>query len=304
MMENNIDDFEKIIELSKIEIGTASYKLNFNLNVKFNLGLIKASLGDVHEIAKNFQAPECPDNLYMNHGQFIHVKGDGIKNVIKELRDKANSNRAIISLINQCEIVDSGDNPIPSFMVLQFSIEGSTLYTTVYFRALEVSKFLKINIEEIRLIISQINNSFIDRIKDVSLSIFAFRAYINTQINVLERAKIDRIPQKDLLKYLLVSSNLEDLISLLQQRKQSPTVIEYQSFEYILSILVDKDYSSMIHPDLCKPLTIKYFKEIIELCKELKKLRQFSSHSSQVTEIDEKYQNKIEMIIKELRNDA
>ena len=42
----------------------------------------------------------------MNHGEYIHKFGNGINNVIKQLKEKQASNRAIISLINQENIME------------------------------------------------------------------------------------------------------------------------------------------------------------------------------------------------------
>jgi thymidylate synthase len=98
-------------------------------------------------LAKDYQNPVKPPSLYINHGEYI--TSDGIVHIINELKLKQTSNRALLSLINQEDIIGSGDNPIPSFMVLQFSLEGEELYVTTYFRALEVANFLNVNLEEI-----------------------------------------------------------------------------------------------------------------------------------------------------------
>ena len=85
------------------------------------------------------------NELHINHGSYI---GDGLEHIIDELKNKPSSNRALFSLISQKDISKSGDNPIPSFMIFQTCIDDNILYCSVYFRALEVSTFLRINTEE------------------------------------------------------------------------------------------------------------------------------------------------------------
>jgi len=286
-----IEDFERIIELSKSNIMSGKYKINFNIKVNFDIKLIENSLQDVNQLAIDFQNPKCPENLYINHGEYIHKKGNGVDNVIKELREKNNSNRAIISLINQEDIIGSGDKPIPSFMILQFSIEdGNQLYITVYFRALEVSNFLRINIEEIRIIIESIKSKIIN-IDKVFLNIFAFRAYIKEDINPLQRAKLDLIKDP------------KELIELLEEKKTFSTVIEYKIYEDIVN-WINKDSSNYIHQSIKKPLIKKLLNNIIIISKEIEDLRTKSSHSHDIDKKQNDYKNKIDKLIKELRNDT
>jgi len=135
-----------IISNAEVYIGTHPHILNFILQSKFNISILKNEtfLAEA-ELARDFQNPVKPDSLDINHGEYI--KENGVQHLIDELKKKKNSNRALISLINQEDIIESKDNPIPSFMVVQCYIEEhNKLYFTIYFRALEVSKFLKINL--------------------------------------------------------------------------------------------------------------------------------------------------------------
>ena len=299
----HITKFQRIISLSEESIHS-EYELNFNLQVSFNIDLILNPILDVKKDALAFQQPKCPNNLQMNHGEYINKNGNGIQNVIKELKAKHTSNRAIISLINQNDIVGSGDNPIPSFMILQFSIENSNeLYVTTYFRALEVSKFLRINIEEIRMIIQQIQEEIID-ITKVNLNIIAFRAYIKKDINPLKRAKLDLLSQIKILGLLRKHKDKKELLSLLEEKKASSTIIEYNSFEMILECLNDEDSETDINSDINQPLIKSKFEELIKISKELKDLRTKSSHSPQINEKQEIYITLIDEIIREIRHDS
>lgn len=301
MEYKTITSLEEVSGLAIKEINGDDYRINFNLKVNFHKELITKKMEDVYQDALDFQNSSLPASLYMNHGEFIHKFGDGIKNVVNQLKEKHASNRAIISLINQEDIMESKDNPIPSFMVLQFSIENhDQLYVTAYFRALEVSKFLRINTEEIRQIIEKI---FLEHrsLEQVFLNIFAFRAYINSDINPLKKPKIDTFTQKNIFKYLKKEKNLSDFIGLLNEKKTSSTVIEYSSFEDILSWLEDEEFSDQIHSSLTKPIVISILKEIIFLSKSLKDLREKVSHSQELTDTQDKFKEKIENLISEIR---
>jgi len=297
-----IEDFERIIELSKSNIMSGKYKINFNIKVNFDIKLIENSLKDVNQLAIDFQNPKCPDNLYMNHGEYIHKKENGIDNVIKELKEKKTSNRAIISLINQEDIVGSGDNPIPSFMILQFSIENSNhLYVTAYFRALEVSKFLRINIEEIRIIIENVKTEIVD-IDKVFLNIIAFRAYIKEDINPLQRAQLDLLTSQKI--FAILKKKPKELVKLLEEKKTSSTIIEYKSYQDIIEWMEDTDSADDIHKDIMKPIINKLFKDIVDISIEIEDIRTKSSHSHDIDSKQNNYKNKIDELIRELQNDT
>lgn len=301
-----IKNLEEISEKAIFAVEGSSYVLNLNLKFKFNIGLIENSLSDVSNIATKFQNKDCPKDLYINHGMFIHKNGrDGIMNVVEQLKNNDSGNRALISLINQEDIIDSEDKPIPSFMILQFALENKKdLYITTYFRALEVSQFLRINTEEIRQIIGKIAEN-ITSIQKIYLNIISFRAFVKRDINTLEKPEIDLLNQKDILKYLLKKdSNLESLIMLLEEKNNSSSIIEYNAFEYILGWLEDSTYIDMIHENLNKSLIIGILKEIISLMASLKELRKQSSHGERIDNEYKKYKEKLNQLIVEIRNDS
>lgn len=305
MEYEEIADLEDISNKAIEKIDNKLYLINFDLRVAFAKNLVNVPISNFYHDALDFQNKKCPDTLHMNHGEFIHRVGDGIENVITQLKDKQASNRAIISLINQCEIMNSKDNPIPSFMILQFSIENNTeLYVTTYFRALEVSKFLRINTEEIRQIIQQILTRFLD-VNKIYLNIFAFRAYIKRDINPLKKPKIDTFDKQDIFKYLLASNaDLNKLIDLLNEKKTSSTVIEYLSFQNIIDWIKDTSFSSLIHSDLKKTLVMTILKEIVEILAYLKDLREKTSHNNEIDTKYAEYQQKVEQLIRVIRNDS
>lgn len=273
-------------------------QLNFSLQVTFPIGIVKKpALPDVLPDAEDFQKVEKPAHLHINHGMFI--KENGIQNLINELKNKKNSNRAIISLIHQDDIVGKGDNPIPSFMIIQAAIENNTLFLTTYFRALEVSTFLRINLEEIRMILNQIHSNF-DEIESVNLHIFAFRAYIQKDINPLKRARIELLKETEILK-TLESPIKKDLIPLLQEKiRTKTTVVDDHSFHLILEILQNANVNDAIPQLLKETYTTKIMQEIIYTSNEIKKVRSVNSHSAKIDELYATYSIQIQKLIDEI----
>lgn len=301
MSYDEITNLEDISRKAISKIPNESYLVNFDLKVKFNRNLVNTSIRDVELLAKDFQELKCPKTLYMNHGEYINKKTDGIQNVINELK-KEKSNRSLISLINQEDIIDSKDKPIPSFMILQFSIEeGTKLYVTTYFRALEVATFLRVNIEEIRLILKRILNSYL-AVEEIYLNIIAFRAYNKPERISLIKPKIDLFGESEILKHLM-KDEFNKLIPLLDEKKYVSTVIEYQSLEYIIKLINDEVFKKFIHENLQKPLVSVILKEAVVILKELKELRQRASHHSSIDDKEKEFKEKIEKLIREIRNE-
>jgi hypothetical protein len=292
------DSFEEVHSYALELLQENPNQLNLSLQVTFPIDIVKKpALPDVLPDAEDFQKVEKPAHLHINHGMFI--KENGIQNLINELKNKKNSNRAIISLIHQDDIVGKGDNPIPSFMIIQAAIENNTLFLTTYFRALEVSTFLRINLEEIRMILNQIHSNF-DEIESVNLHIFAFRAYIQKDINPLKRARIELLKETEILK-TLESPIKKDLISLLQEKiRTKTTVVDDHSFHLILEILQNANVNDAIPELLKETYTTKIVQEIIYTSNEIKKVRSVNSHSTKIDELYATYSIQIQKLIDEI----
>ncbi|MFQ5799838.1 MAG: hypothetical protein ACE5H0_14255, partial [Bacteroidota bacterium] len=166
---------------------------NLLLAFEFPITLVESTFVSLHEDrAKEWQSETPPETLPFSHGHFF--KGEkGIQHVIGELRGKRGSRRALVSLIDMDDIVGHGDEPIPSFMVAQFGIEARVIYATSYFRALEVNKFLPVNIAEICLLLRRVQEEF-QFLEIVRFVLMAFRAYEDPEF-VLDRARIDMQPR-------------------------------------------------------------------------------------------------------------
>ncbi|MEK3885733.1 hypothetical protein [Paenibacillus sp. PL2-23] len=291
-----VENFEEILSLAKEMVSVGDYKLNFSLKVKYGIELVKTpQLLDVSTEAEAWQNPVQPTFLQINHGSYIGESG--INHVIEELKIKQHSNRALVSLINQKDIMKSGDNPIPSFMILQFSQEGNELYVTAYFRALEVSKFLRINIEEARIIINQIYKE-IPNITNVKLNIFAFRAYVKEQQTTLRKQEIDLMPERQLL--ILMQTNPKKMITLLKEKLHESTVIENGSLNLINEIINDSSARATLHKCFSGELLKDVLKKALASSQELMDLRRKTSHNPRINELNTEYLGYLNRFIEEV----
>ncbi len=271
----------------------------FNWTLQFECDaqdLRKLVMTDVREEAEGWRSEAVPTDFYFTHAQFYT---DGVKHIIKELIDKPTSNRALYSLISQDHIRDKGVNPIPSFMVLQCQIDNDVLYCTCYFRALEVSQFLKINLEEIRQTLVEIHIG-VPRFSKVHLTIFAFRAYIEKNRLPLRRPKLETLHDDELLALLLDASAIRALDSMLQELSKAVTTVSAEKLESLKRILsYDKPYIK-IPEKLKKPLFNEKLLSAIAATKTLAELRQKGSHGDAVDVATKTYQATIEMLRDEL----
>lgn len=198
---------------------------NVILNGEFEIAEIESSFIKMHtDVAEKWQDSKRPKELLINHGEYIY-KGEqpsekkGINFILNELKTKEHGNRACYSLVNMEDIVKSGDDALPSFMVLQFSFSrenSDTLLVSAYFRALEVKNFLPINLAEICLNIKSIKSKII-RIKRFELNIFAFRAQYIENYNCLRQSKLDILNSVEMYKSLISDKKL--IIDALKDKK-------------------------------------------------------------------------------------
>ena len=162
------------------------------------------------ELAELWQQSSRPSTLKFNHGEYLNkYNKSALDYLIDELKIKNDSNRACWSLIDMGSLIDSGDNPIPSFLVLQAGIsdDNKTLNITCYYRALEIKNFLPINLAEICLIASEIDNAFGNKFDNITITIHAFNAYIKDNFTCLSRAKLDTFTEAEIATKIAVIGN-------------------------------------------------------------------------------------------------
>lgn len=287
-----ITSLEEIVKQAEQEI-ESEFTLNYVTSSTISIADLKNKpIEDVTEEAILWAARERPVELQINHGEYIK---DGLDHIISELKHKKTSNRALFSLISRDDIVDTGDQPIPSFMIMQCNIHENILYCTSYFRALEVSKFLRVNLEELRLKICNIHNE-IPEFKNVNITIFAFRAYINRKINTLRIPEIDRTHPIKL--FTMLNTAPGKIAVMLREKSLASTVIQTDSIKHLLEAL-ENGACTKFNTTLIR----NNANDAIATAESLLKLRQKFSHHPDIEALNQTFHNKITAIAEELENE-
>lgn len=210
------------------------------------------------ELAEMWQAPQLDEKvLYFNHGMHFSTEEypSGIDYIIHEIGQKITSSRAVLVTVNSKEITKTApDALLPSLMSIQvgFDRDQTTLHVTMSLRALEASRFFKINICEVLFLAQQICNKY--PFTNIEVTISAFRVQIKEQFGCFLKAKLDTLAQSCEIASKLASlaysndpaqiaSKIEYIISLIKDKKlRSETVIETVGIENLLkSIIAVKD---------------------------------------------------------------
>jgi hypothetical protein len=278
-----IADFEDIVAnaVSQFADSGQKYVINFTGRYKFAaIMLLTPQLVDVVAKAELWQSTKRPRTLHFSHGEYIGE--NGITNIAAELRRKQNSNRAIISLISQNHIIGSGDEPIPSFMSMQCGLEGSTLYVTVNYRALELSTFLRLNLEEIRIMVRRIYDELLN-FEHVALSIIAFRGYVQLGMNTLERCRIDQLTPMEILK--VVEKEPERLPDLLREKAAHTTTVATDSIEQLLEVFSNPRYEMDIPFAFNRDGLVRSIGMVLDASQRLTALRRRASHHADIDRV-------------------
>jgi hypothetical protein len=277
-----IDDFEDLISKAITDAKTAGKAHNFLIQAQFDRELVFSDqLSSCATIASQWQLIDVPENLYFTHGHYIQT--GGIAHIIEELKAKPTSNRALYSLISQKHIINSLDKPIPSFMILQCAIENDVLYCSAHFRALEVSEFLKINIAEIKLVLSHILKEFTD-IKEVTMAVSSFTAYVTEGFSVLQRPKIDFMPPEEIPA--LIIETPEKIGSLLEEKSRPSSVIETKSLLALRRVIETKAYINTVNESLNRTRIISLLEDAIQKGTDLADLRRRHSKHDEVDKLE------------------
>lgn len=216
-------------------------KLSANGNILYNVTLdglfdYQSFCADIHnnfysknelgytygELACKWENSICPDELYFNHGEFFTENGiHGIEYVIDQLKKKPTSSRAMLSTINSRDIIKNSDDEfLPSFTTIQFSFHknDNTLFVSVNYRALEASRFLKINICEIFYLLQKISHTPLLNFEKIQLSIHAFRVQLIENFRCFLKSEIDTM-QAAKIAYIVYNKDNEKLRNLLIDKR-------------------------------------------------------------------------------------
>lgn len=287
MNDDALNEFhQELVEQAKAVGESFNWHCDFDIPVT-DLNRV-AMLDVIDEAAQWRQKTPAPD-MYFSHGQYYE---DGIQHIIDELKRKRTSNRALYSLLAQRDITGKGDDPIPSFLTFQCSIEGDVLYCTASFRALEVDTFLKVNLEEIRQNLVDICKEF-PELQTVRLHIFAFHAYVRTMAAAaLRKPEIDVTPERKLLR-LMQTGDLRQLDELLGGLEKSTTAVSSKSLEQLLAILLMPDGG--LHADVLRKqgLLEPQLRKAIETCRDLTASRKGASRGLNTTAKIEAFQTAV-----------
>ncbi len=267
-------------------LGLEPTKERFNWHCDFECkasDLRRLTMLDVQEEASQWREKTPPKDMYFTHGEYYQ---DGIQHIIDELKSKPTSNRALYSLMAQNNISKSADQPIPSFLTFQCSIEsGSTLYCTATFRALEVGRFFKINLEEIRQNLVEICEK-LTAVEIIRLHVFAFHAYVRPTASALRRPKIEMVPDAKLL-LLMQDGKASELDQLLDDVQESATAQSPIKLQSLLDILEMSD--AKLHSNFASKqrLLVSQLRRTIEACNALAKSRESASRGVNISSLIE-----------------
>jgi hypothetical protein len=187
-----VQTFDEIAAKARKECSGDAPVHNLSLSYELPIEVVDSQFMDIHgPRATKWTSEDVPEELPFTHGQYFRGER-GMNHVAEQLKEKSDSRRALLTLIGMDDILNSGDEPIPAFLLLQFGIDGECLFVTATFRALEVSEFLPINLAEIGLHIRRLRREFLD-LSVVRLKIDAFQAYSKPGFNCLVRPEMDRL---------------------------------------------------------------------------------------------------------------
>lgn len=277
MDENGLYDFHQEM-VAQVKTAGESFNWHCDLDIP-TTDLSRVAMLDVFDEAAQWRQRTPAPDMYFSHGEYYE---DGIQHIIDELKLKPTSNRALYSLLAQRDITGSGDDPIPSFLTFQCSIERGILYCTASFRALEVTRFLKVNLEEIRQNLVEICKA-LPAVETIHLHIFAFHAYVRTvSAAALRKPTIDVTSEPQLLR-LMQKGEVGQLDELLGGLSRSTTVVSAKSLEALLGILQMPDAELHIDVRGKRGLLEPQFKKAIEACGELTASRKGASRGLNTT---------------------
>ncbi|GLZ56979.1 MULTISPECIES: thymidylate synthase family protein [Micromonospora] len=244
--------------------------------------------------AEDWQSKTRPPALYINHGEYMHRHGDALEYLAEELKAKPTGNRACVILIDTKDLIGSADEPRPSFLLLQAGFDErqhGKLHLTAYYRALEVSGFLPINLAELALVASNLRMR-ISSISSLSLVIHAFRAYAAAGFTRLERPKLDSLTT-DEISGLVRARDVAEIGGLLAEKLRPTTVVELGGISMLRTELEASGW--------CGREALDYLDKAISALTQLREARRSGSHARSLAELHEDAVGAIEASLEAMR---
>lgn len=231
---------------------------------------------------------ECPGHLMHNHGSLMRVANQNWEDYIVELLQRnATSKRAIIPLIDKEWAFKGGDGDFPSLDIIQFGFSDESkqkLMVTVYYRALEVRKFLPLNLYELYLMIEKVK-SRISSINRVSICLFVFRAEAKKEISCFRKSKIELLTEAE-LTMIIAKEDFDNLSRLIEEKADmGDTVIVTEWTEKIRRAL-DAGYNKSNKSEVLEQLD-----KVVVALNELQSRRLCCSSYSSTQETEDEASN-------------
>ena len=252
------------------------------------------------EMAEMWEASEVDNEvLYFNHGMYYPT---GIDYIIQELERKTTSSRAVLVTVNTRDILEAvPDALLPSLLSVQIGFDQmrTTLSVSMNLRALEASRFLKINICEILLIAQRIHERY--PFSQIEVVLSAFRVQIKDGFGCFLKAKLDTANQRDEITSRLASlrliknkrrlaNEIDPIIKLIQDKQQrSETVIETSGIENLSNAVRTTIKMSEDHVVKSKLIAIdSVIERLLQLLNQLKRQREcFSEQTARMDGLEE-----------------
>jgi hypothetical protein len=255
-----------------------------NLTVSFPMQLpasTSLALQPFREEALRWQAPTRHNSLVFNHGEYMHAHGDPIGLLEGELKRKATSNRACLSLVSSESIFSSEDGILPSFLLVQAGFSGPTrdlLYMTAYYRALEVSSFLAVNITELALMAEGLADRlpWFDR---VMVTMHAFRAHSKPGFTAHRRSSLDRSTPAQ-LHALVEQGDLRRISEMLREKSAPASIIDDSGLTALRIEAEEAGWSAEVQVALDKA---------ISALRRLKSIRAAATHGHWVDRVEQEF---------------
>lgn len=269
--------------------------LNLTLSLKTHLPLSDdAFLETYAEDAELWQGKDAPSRLFFTHGQYMHRHGDAFDYLISQLKSKPTGNRACISLLDTGDLIGSGDDPVPSFLILQAGFDSAShevLYLTAYYRALEVGSFLPINLAEMALVAGRISRR-IPEARHLDLTIHAFRAHLIHGFRPLEHSDLDSA-SVDAIRTAVASSDYPVVIAWLADKDRAETIIDTTGTATLLTELISAVWASTE--------LISSMEETVSAMAMLQEARRNGSHAATLDLLQDRVSRGLQSSIKEVR---
>lgn len=255
-----------------------------NLTVTFPMQLPASRsliLQPFREEAVRWQSPTRHNSLVFNHGEYMHAHGHPTAFIAEELTRKSTSNRACLSLVSSESIFSSEDGILPSFLLLQAGFSAAAndvLYLTAYYRALEVSSFLPVNITELALISEELADRLpsFDR---VIVTMHAFRAHSKPGFTAHRRSDLDMTTPTQLHR-LVEQRDLPRISTLLREKAAPASIIDDSGLTALRIEAEAAGWSAEVQDELDKA---------ISALRRLKSIREAATHSHWVERVEQEF---------------